>query len=280
VGDLRVDKDALESNKPSCEGIMAGETNVAATDVQLRSGLHKDLLVALDHYAAVFKPGRKPSSSSKPAAAAGASKPPPFKGNPIIVVPNALTAPVSMFNSREFFCDARYVTAAAAKKANGAAKPKIVTCERRLTKTGKAVTFEIIDTVQKLAPDDWRRVVAVVVQGKTWQFKGWKTDQGKKGKNKEVLLEKFEEPVSTRTTRTTPLPLRSPNSTQVEIFGRHFGFYIGLEGDPIPDTIKAWAVKQGKINRDKRGLDAVTQTQFWQNLEEWLYLYKPGLGSA
>ncbi|GMI34961.1 hypothetical protein TeGR_g10569 [Tetraparma gracilis] len=257
---MRVDKDALESNKPSCEGIMAGETNVAATDVQLRSGLHKDLLVALDHYAAVFKPGRKPSSSSKPAAAAGASKPPPFKGNPIIVVPNALTAPVSMFNSREFFCDARYVTAAAAKKANGAAKPKIVTCERRLAKTGKVVTFEIIDTVQKLAPDDWRRVVAVVVQGKPWQFKGWKTDQGKKGKNKEVLLEKFEEPV--------------------EIFGRHFGFYIGLEGDPIPDTIKAWAVKQGKINRDKRGLDAVTQTQFWQNLEEWLYLYKPGLGSA
>lgn len=36
------------------------------------------------------------------------------------------------------------------------------------------VSYQIIDSAQKLKPEDWKRVAAVFVQGNTWQFKGWK----------------------------------------------------------------------------------------------------------
>ena len=254
VGSLKVDsssgKARLARDVDACKLIVAGETNVAATDVQLRSVTHKDLAVALSHYYAVFPKNKTDMKSKKKKEAVEAKKSPKVLGNPIVIIPNALTAPINMFNAAEFFENANYLTTAEAKKRKGSSvKPKMVEVVRNIPKTDKSLTFEIIDSPMKLTVQDWERVVAVVVQGKAWQFKGWTRGNVK-----------FENPV--------------------EIFAKTFGFYAGFEGDELPEDVKQWTVKQSKLNRDKRGLDSVTNAQFWQQLFEWLKVHRPEVIAA
>lgn len=86
---------------------------------------------------------------------------------------------------------------------------------------------------------DWDRIVAVIPQGAEWQFKGWKYTQ------------------------------------PVDIFSRTFGFYIGYEGAPVPKEVLNWNVKLNNVHRDKRGLDSVTFSNFWNSLDEWIAVHKP-----
>ena len=61
----------------------------------------------------------------------------------------------------------------------------------------------------------------------------------------------------------------------VDVFSRTFGFYISLEGAPVPENLKTWSVKFAKINRDNRGLDSVAHALFWNQLEAWMFVNKP-----
>jgi hypothetical protein len=61
------------------------------------------------------------------------------------------------------------------------------------------------------------------------------------------------------------------------LFARVYGFFISMEGDKIPPEVTRWAVKKAKLNRDKRGLDKITFTSFWNGLDEWMRVYKPEL---
>jgi hypothetical protein len=88
---------------------------------------------------------------------------------------------------------------------------------------------------------DWDRVVAVVALGQPWQFKDW------------------------------PGPYGEP----AQLFGRTFGFYVGMEGDVMPPEVMQWSVTRSKLNRDKRGMDSVTYASFWNALDEWMTIYKP-----
>ena len=106
---------------------------------------------------------------------------------------------------------------------------------------GADITYDVIDNpTTRLKRDEWSRVVAVVCQGASWQFKGWKY------------------------------------SDPVELFSRTFGFYVGLEGAKVPSELQGWNVKIGRVSRDRRGLDNVCLASFWNGLEEFMAVHKPG----
>mmetsp|Transcript_60111 Transcript_60111/g.178222 ORF Transcript_60111/g.178222 Transcript_60111/m.178222 type:complete len:645 (-) Transcript_60111:350-2284(-) len=263
----------IEADRPMVESITAMEIPVGDSASVLRCGAagssgdnKRDFGRVLDLYNEVLKaeeaakkggrsgsggkrgapppPGSDPKRARSGQAAGGAggslSKP---VGKPIIVVPNAMTSPITMVNAKQFFQDSMFVPRDVAMRQGGRKRPPSITVRRRVAPRlgGGEVEYEIVDNpatrLQRSA--DWDRVVAVVAQGASWQFKGWKYFQ------------------------------------PVDIFSRSFGFYIGMEGAPIPNEIKGWAVKIGTFNRDKRGLDSVTSAGFWNGLDEWMSVHKP-----
>eukprot|EP00592_Proboscia_alata_P011160 CAMPEP_0194364742 /NCGR_PEP_ID=MMETSP0174-20130528/12643_1 /TAXON_ID=216777 /ORGANISM="Proboscia alata, Strain PI-D3" /LENGTH=697 /DNA_ID=CAMNT_0039138929 /DNA_START=24 /DNA_END=2117 /DNA_ORIENTATION=- len=169
-------------------------------------------------------------------------------GNPIIIVPNAPTCPITMMNSLQFFHQSEYIPReimmqrAATSSTPPKRKPKQTFSHKFSTKVqGQTVEFEVLDDPKKLHPKDWDRIVAVIAQGASWQFKGWHWD--------------------------------SP----VDIFSKSFGYYFTTEADVnnLPPDLKFWNVRIGKLARDKRNLDSVVAARFWNALEEWMTVHKP-----
>jgi hypothetical protein len=173
------------------------------------------------------------------------------KGNPIIIVPNAMTSPITLLNALPFFQKASFITRDKCKRSS----IKKYEFQRNVSHRygGGTVTYEIIDNPKRVlkSPSDWARVVAVLAQGESWQFKGWKmgwVDSSKKG---------FDTPV--------------------EVFSNSFGFFVGYESAPIPQELLGWQVKKGFLSRDKRGLDSVVYASFWNGLDEWMSVHKRSL---
>jgi parafibromin len=162
---------------------------------------------------------------------------------PVIVLPKGMTCPITMTNAHEFFSNAKFVP----PKRGGVQKPPTTFARRVAARLGGGtVEYELMDNpVTKLGQDprEWQRIVAVIALGQAWQFKDWPG--------------KYADPV--------------------HLFGRTYGFYIGMEGDVIPAELEGWAVRKGKLNRDKRGLDSVTHASFWNGLDEWMAVHKAEL---
>jgi parafibromin len=193
-----------------------------------------------------------PSSSSKSvrgagsgaAAAVGASVA-KIDGNPIIVVPNAMTSCITMVNAGFFLGkEATFIPRdQAVKRPDAGKRGGTISITRKLTSRlgGGDITFDIIDNpTTRLQKEDWNRVVAVIAQGASWQFKGWR----------------YSEPV--------------------DLFSRAFGFYVGLEGAAVPNELKGWNCKIGKVSRDRRGLDNICLASFWNGLDEFMAVHKQG----
>jgi len=169
------------------------------------------------------------------------------KGNPIIIVPNAMTSPITLMNAEDFFQKAKYTTREKSQKIKESTVKVSHVLSSRLG--GGTIEFDIIDNPKRLlrSPSDWDRVVAVLAQGEAWQFKGWKMGWTKEKKGEE---------------------------TPVEVFSKSFGFYIGFEGAPVPQELMGWSVKHGFLSRDKRGVDTVVSSGFWNGLDEWMKVHK------
>lgn len=169
------------------------------------------------------------------------------RGKPIIIVPNAMTAPITLLNSVDFFQNSQFVPRDVAVTRLVGPKPTSVLVKRAVASRlgGGMMEYEIMDNpTRKLQRSaDWDRIVAVIPQGAAWQFKGWKV-AGK----------------------MDPDP--------VDIFSNAFGYYIGFEGAPIPKELQGWSVKQGFLSRDKRGLDSIVYSSFWNALDEWMSVHK------
>ena len=184
---------------------------------------------------------RSPSSSSAPS---GRGRLPP--GNPIIIVPNAMTSVVTMVNAPFFLGeDARYVPREVALKDPRAGKRGgtfSVTRKMASRLGGHELTYDVIDnpSTRLKRPEDWQRVVAVICQGQSWQFKGWRY------------------------------------SDPVELFTSAFGFYVGLDGAAVPAELRGWNVKTSRISRDRRGMDNVCMASFWNGVEEFVSVHKQG----
>lgn len=77
-----------------------------------------------------------------------------------------------MNNAKAILQDLRFVDGKTS--ADGKRENETLIHRRRSDNTTAA--YRVVDSHQKLAPDDWDRVVAVFVQGPAWQFKGWPWD--------------------------------------------------------------------------------------------------------
>ena len=159
-----------------------------------------------------------------------------------------MTAPLTLINAHEFLCHSKFVSRTAMMQQHPARKANPLTTFTR-TVTGAAgglLEYEIVDNPRKLGsnPHDWERIVAVVVLGQSWQFKDW---------------------------------LKPHYNVPAELFNRVFGFYVSMEGEKEPSEVAGWAVHRSKLNRDKRGLDSVTYASFWNDLDEWMRVYKAEL---
>jgi len=191
----------------------------------------------------------RPSSSSRrhhqpPPSSVQNKKLKKPNGYPIIIIPNAMTSPITMINAQEFFSQAKFIPRdILLQQQQQKSRQSSIIFERRVTNRlgGGLVKYEIIDNPKTKFKSnaDWDRVVAVIPQGAEWQFKGWK----------------YQRPV--------------------DVFTKYFGFYVGMEGAPIPKEITQWNVKLGFLNRDKRGLDSVAFASFWNSLDEWMAIHKP-----
>jgi len=185
----------------------------------------------------------KSPRTSSGAASAGKPTVTKMEGNPIIVVPNAMTSVITMINAGFFLGkDATFVPREQAIRDPKAGKRGgTISITRKLHPRlgGGEITYDIIDNpTTRLKKDEWNRVVAVICQGASWQFKGWRY------------------------------------SDPVDLFSKTFGFYVGLEGSAVPSELRGWNVKTGKISRDRRGLDNICLASFWNGLEEFCAVKK------
>jgi hypothetical protein len=161
------------------------------------------------------------------------------KGKPIIIVPNTMTSPIIMVNAKQFFGEKQFVPRQEVLKQLGAAArntgPSVSFSRKVAAKysgglSSSELEYEVMDNPLKLkSKSDWDRIVAVVAQGGSWQFKGWPGSWG----------------------------------NPVDIFSRAMGFYIGMEGTPLPKELQGWSVKTLMISRDKRVMDGVVHSHFF-----------------
>jgi parafibromin len=171
------------------------------------------------------------ASANKPQIPVKRSEPETGRNfSPIIVVPAAPTAVLTMYNVQQFL-EGKFIPTTKIKAA-GISKQNSLLFEHKLA--GRQMKIQIIDNPTRLSSEDWRRVAAVFVQGNTWQFKGWK----------------WESPV--------------------ELFQHARGFSLEFEDTKPSPNISNWNVHCLTINRSRRHLDSTAAFQFWERLEEFL----------
>mmetsp|Transcript_22812 Transcript_22812/g.59593 ORF Transcript_22812/g.59593 Transcript_22812/m.59593 type:complete len:220 (+) Transcript_22812:1879-2538(+) len=181
------------------------------------------------------KADRRSSGGSKHGGSAGSDT-----RLPIIIVPTATSAMVTLFNVKSFLQDGVFETTEA-KRAEDPTKPQKVKITRRIT--GESSTseaeYEVIDSPLRLSSTDWERVVAVFAMGKDWQFKGWKWP------------------------------------TAVDVFNNCLGVYLQYN-DVLapPEAIQKWNVTVLDLSKTRRHLDRTTSLHFWRLLDEFVRQHK------
>lgn len=238
----------LEKHLPALELILPNEIPVGNSASILRpaTAVERDFTRVLDLYNETIKPPGSSSSkkSSKPQKSKSAQ---PDRSHligkkPVIILPKGMSSPITMANAYEFFANAKFAPRDSSRKVQ---KPPTTFTRKVANRLGGGIMeYEIMDNPStKLGTNamEWQRVVAVIALGQSWQFADW------------------------------PGQYREP----VHLFGKTYGFYIGMEGDKIQSDVEGWAVRKGMLNRDKRGLDSVCYASFWNGLDEWMAIHKP-----
>jgi hypothetical protein len=182
-----------------------------------------------------------PGASSASSAARGAA---------VIIVPNAASSLITLFNAPRFLQDAYFVHPTEARSAMttaGADKPWKVTIQRQVG--GKVLRYHILDSVSRLKHTDWDKVVAVFAHGPDWQFKGWRWGR----------------------------PEGRPDISPVEIFDRVMGFHLHYDDEPVPTSISRWSVMPLGVSKSQRHLDPGVVAKFWDRVDRFVSVKKPFL---
>lgn len=166
---------------------------------------------------------------------------------PIIIVPAAPTAIITMYNIQDFLLSSRFLTTVDAKNQSASPKQSLLTLER-IAADGRKQSYQIIDNPARLSLEDWARVSAVFVHGPAWQFKGWKWDNP---------VELFENSI---------LPF---HFVLVYVF-LVCGFYLNFDDATVDPTVASWNVHKLTISRSKRHLDSTAVLKFWETLDRFL----------
>jgi len=164
------------------------------------------------------------------------------RGCPIIVVPAALTSPITMYNVRAFLEEGKYVKLEEAKKQNPIKEPAIY-IEKRLGDIG-FVRFKIVDSVKKFQDSDWERLAAVITHGPKWQFKDW---------------------------------IFKDTAT---IFSKCRGLHVYFDDNKLEPHIKTWNVVKLPLKKQSRHEDSLQQHRVWGEIERFLSSKKPDLLDA
>lgn len=246
-----VDAEQLAQYRQRTQAILANEIPVGTSASILRAiNPRKNLQRVLEIFTETVNPPKKKSKpeSSGHEATSKTAKTYLMGKKPVIIVPKGMTAPLTLLNAHEFLCHGRFVPRDVLMKQGRHRNPPTTftrQVRRSATGNGGLLEYEILDNPKKLGanPKEWERIVAVIVLGHSWQFKDWP----------------------------------GVYSNPVHLFARTFGFYICMEGDKIPTELSGWAVKQARLNRDKRGLDMITYASFWNGLDEWMAVHRSEL---
>lgn len=268
---FQVTPEILQQYQEATQQLLANEIPVGNSASILRAtNPKKNLSRVLELYLeavnpaknAKAKPGQRPGTTGgvggSSSTSTGGVNSKPFRTyllgkKPVVLVPKGMTAPVTLANAHEFLSNGRFIPRDVLQK-QGRQRSPLTTFTRKVRSHGGGsssgaasglLEYEILDNPRKLGsnPKEWERIVAVIVLGQSWQFKDW------------------------------PAPYNDP----VQLFSRTYGYYLCMEGDKIPTEIQGWAVRQGRLNRDKRGLDSVTHASFWNGLDEFMAVHKAEL---
>uniref|UniRef100_A0A915HLA7 Cell division control protein 73 C-terminal domain-containing protein n=1 Tax=Romanomermis culicivorax TaxID=13658 RepID=A0A915HLA7_ROMCU len=158
---------------------------------------------------------------------------------PIIIIPAASTSLITMYNAKEILQDLRFISTEE-KKNQGFKRENEVLVQRQ--KEGHSTTpYRVIDNPQKLTSEEWERVVAVFVQGPSWQFKEW--------------------------------PFAGPS----EIFSKICAFHLKWDDMNLDQNVAKWAVNILGLSRTKRHLDRASLIKIWDTLDRYMMKHKPFL---
>ncbi|XP_033119165.1 parafibromin-like [Anneissia japonica] len=197
-------------------------------------------------------PAPQPTPIPRPQIVAPQSKQPTKRTSrtPIIIIPGSTTSLISLYNAKDLLQELKFLTTAE-KKAQGARRDNEVLLQRRkeVNQAGHiqsiTVPYRVIDTPNKLMPQDWDRVVAVFVQGPAWQFKGW--------------------------------PWLLADGSPVDIFAKIRAFHLKYDDMTLDNNVTKWDVQVLNISRSKRHLDRATLLKFWQSLDKYMVKHKSNL---
>lgn len=98
------------------------------------------------------------------------------------------------------------------------------------------IRFDVVDNPEKFKPEYWEKLVAVFTTGQEWQFRGYKWSQ--------------------------------PS----ELFREVRGFYVGWEGERVPESVGRWGtgVQVLSVERGRRFRDREVCEKFWEGVERWM----------
>lgn len=154
----------------------------------------------------------------------------------IIVVPNTFSeGNLWKKNAKEFLYNGNYVSNIDENKKEYYTEDDNEDNNFQYKISGKDLIFEICSNVRKFNRNDWKRVVAVFVQGDDFEFKDWP-----KSESISTILQKVK------------------------------GYYLKYEDNPLNNNIKKWNVEILEISRNKRHFDSSLQNKFWSSLSEFL----------
>ena len=145
---------------------------------------------------------------------------------------------LTIWNAKQFLQDGTYVASADARPKDGADEAPSRIEIMRTWDRAEPVRYEVRSR-QPTEERDWRRVVAVVVDGPKWQFKEWPYKGCSKGDT-------------------------------VDAFQRMRAIHLKWSSDSLKPTVRKWNVKVLDIDRNSRYKDAGKTQEFWKELDSFL----------
>ncbi|KAI5788301.1 RNA pol II accessory factor, Cdc73 family-domain-containing protein [Geopyxis carbonaria] len=153
--------------------------------------------------------------------------------DPIILLSPSASSLLTMGNIKPFLETGVF----APPQLNAGHAPQLLHVSRALPAISPSpLRFVIVDSPDKFKPEYWDRVVAVFTTGQEWQFRGYRWDK------------------------------------PVELFRQVKGFYVGWDGEPVPDAVKRWGggVTCFSVDRGRRFRDREVCEKFWEGVERWM----------
>ncbi|RUS31103.1 RNA pol II accessory factor, Cdc73 family-domain-containing protein [Jimgerdemannia flammicorona] len=188
---------------------------------------------------------------------------------PIIIVPAAATAMLTLYNIKQFLEDQTFVDQEAAR-VNGIKKPTRVTIEHKKS-NGQVVPYHVVDSVKDFKKEDWwvDRVICVFCTGVKWQFDDWIWRDPIQIFNNGMWVGCGVGSVA-----------RSVLALYVELICFMIavkGIYAKWHDVKINEAVNKWNVIALDIHRHKRHTDGSTVSRFWDMLEGYISQRKPYL---